>query len=455
MKPVIILSLFAAVALVFDGCRGIPAPGERQERDDFGSVASKYRPQNQRPVLPALTSQSSLSNFVEYALLNSPTVEAAFYDWSGSVENITVSRSLPDPKLTFQAYIQNALTSLMPGFMQDIPGPGKLKAAARVAAADSQAKYFAFESSVMQAAFDVKSAFYNLYFLDERIRIDRQTLALLVDVEQTARAQDEVGQGRLQDVYRAQIDEDQLTTEVTNLEDSRSPLYAQFKAALGLTHEEADPPLPAKIESTALDLNANDLLDTAFAHNPKLNAMKANVRMAEASIAQARKSNVPDFSTGLQAEIYHPPFYWPQASMTLPIWRDKVAAEIAAAQAGKRAAQARLTAEQIGLAVKFASTAYDYRESTRNLALLENQLVPKARQSLEIARAGYLSSQIDFITLIDAERTWLGFQVQEVQERTRREITLANLSLLIAGVPPPGFPLLAMPPDVSTASHSN
>ena len=441
-------------ALLLAGCKGISTKGERQTRQQAQTVAKNFRPQDRRPDVTTLTTNSNLGDVLRFAMLNQPQVEAKYYEWLGSVEGITVARSLPDPKLTFSAYIQDALTSLMPGLMQDIPGPGKLKVAARVATADSQAKYFDFESAVLQTAFDVKSAYYNLHFLDERIRINRRTLALLADLERTARAQNEVGKVTLQDVYRAQIEEDQLTTQIANLEDSRRPLLAQFKAALGLTHDQPDPPVPAKFESAPLDLNADDLLATAFARNPRLKAMEAGVRMAEASIAQARKSKVPDFSAGLQAEVYEPPFYWPQASMTLPIWRDKIAAEIAAAQAGKRAAAARLTAEQIGVTVDFAATTYDYREITRNLALLENQLIPKSHQSLEIARAGYLSGQVDFFNLIDAERAWLNFQLQDVQERARREITLANLSLLIAGVPPAGAPVLATPPDVSPVSRS-
>jgi outer membrane protein TolC len=201
-----------------------------------------------------------------------------------------------------------------------------------------------------------------------------------------------------------------------------------------------------------MDLNADALLATALARNPKLKAAEAEIRQAEAAIAQAGKSRVPDFSAGLQAEVYEPPFYWPQASMSLPVWRDKIAAQIAAAQAGKSAATARLTAEQIKLTVDFAARTYDYRESTRNLALLETRLIPKARQSLEIARAAYLSGQMDFFNLMDAERAWLNFQLEDVQERTRREITLADLSLTIAGVPPPGAPVLAAPPVASAAN---
>ena len=98
----------------------------------------------------------------------------------------------------------------MPGLMQDFPGPGKLKAAANVASAESRTKYFAFETAALQTAFAVKQAYYQLWFLDEKIRINRETLDLLADLEKIARAQNEVGKVTLQDVYRAQIEQDRL-----------------------------------------------------------------------------------------------------------------------------------------------------------------------------------------------------------------------------------------------------
>jgi outer membrane protein TolC len=346
----------------------------------------------------------------------------------------------------------------MPGLMQDIPGRGKLKAAANVAAAESNAKYFAFEASILRAAFAVKQAYYQLWFLDEKIRINRQTLDLLADLERSACARNEVAQATLQDVYRAQIEQDKVTTEISNLEDSRQPLIAQLKGALGLTRGQPDPPMPAQFESTALDLDGGKLLDTAFARNPRLKAMESEVRLAEALIGLARKSKTPDFSAGLQAEVYTPPFYWPQGSMSLPIWRDKVAAQIAEAQAGKRAAEARLTSEQISVTVDFAMKTYDYREITRNLALLREKLIPKAGKSLEIARAGYMSGQIDFFNLMDAERSLLDFQLEEVEARIRREIILADLSLSIAGIMPENAPilrpLLNKPSSSSTVSRN-
>lgn len=443
MKPVAISILFAASILVLAGCRGIPAPGENQARRDLATVTTQYRPTHSQPVLPALTPNSGLSNFLAYALLNSPAVEAAFYDWSASVENITMTRSLPDPQFTFQAYIKDSLTSLMPGFIQQIPGPGKLKARARAAAAESDGKYFTFESAMLQAAFDLKQAYYKLGLLDEQLRISSETLSLLDSLECALRAQNETGQAALTDLLRVQSDGASARADLANLEDSRRSLVDHFKAALGLPPQQPDPPTPAHFEISRENPDVENLLRGAFARNPRLNAMTADVRAAEAGIAVAYKERVPDFNVSLSAEVYHPPFYWPQANMTVPLWRDKIAAEIAQAKANELAAKARLTSAQIDLAVNLAEKSFTYRQASRNLGLIEGELIPNARQSLDIVRAGYRVNTRDFSSLTDAERMLLTLQLAAVEARTEQAIALAELSLLAAGVPPSGAPILS------------
>jgi cobalt-zinc-cadmium efflux system outer membrane protein len=431
------------VLLVLSGCKGITQPGERAAREQISTVREAYRPNDQRPALPPLTTHSPLRDFITYAIFNHPQVEANYDDWAASVERITIERSLPDPKLTFEAYIGGTITSLMPGLMADIPGPGKLSARASVAAAASEGKYFRFEASVLQTAFDLKKSYYQLYFLNEKIRVNQQTLQLLTSLEQIARAQNEVGKSTLQDVLRAQIEKEKLGNEIGNLEDSRRSLMAQFKGALGMTRTNPDPPLPADFISTPLDFTDEQLFTTAMARNSQIKSMEAEVRRADASLRLAHKERVPDFSAGGEVDVKAAPVVWnPQLSMTLPIWRDKIAAEIAEAQASKRGAEARLSAQQISLAVDFAEKTYLYREANRNLKLLQERLLPRARQSLEVARAAYLSGQLDFLNVIDAERTLFQFQLEHVDAQTQRELALAELSLLIAGLPPAGAPIL-------------
>jgi cobalt-zinc-cadmium efflux system outer membrane protein len=423
--------------ILLAGCKGMPTKGEKEARRQIQDAAASYRPHGHKPPLPVLTTNSSLGDYLTFALLNQPSVEAAYYDWAASVERITTARSVPDPQVTFQMDIQNVVTSIMPGLMANFPWLGKLRLGAKIASAESQSKYFTFQSAVLKSAFEVKRSYYQLYFLAEKIRVNRENLDLLAGLEKLARAQNEVGKVTLQDVLRAQIEQDRLKTEIANLEDSRSSLLAQFKAALGLKAQEPSPPLPQRFESTPRDLTSDKLFETALAQNTRLKAVEAEVRAAEASVLMARKARLPDFGLGLMADVQmNPTLYRPLGTLSLPIWRDKIAAQIAEAQANTRSAEARLSDEQITLAVDFADSSYLYREATRNLALLNDQLLPKARQSLEVARSGYLAGQIDFFNLTGAERTLLGFELDRVEASTQREIVLSELSLIVLGMPP-------------------
>jgi cobalt-zinc-cadmium efflux system outer membrane protein len=433
-----------ALGLLLAGCQGIPTKSEKAVRNQIQTVAADYRPHGEKPALPVLTPETGLSNFLAYAMLNQPSVEAAYYDWAASVERITQARSFPDPQLTFQMDIQSVVTSIMPGLMANIPWPEKLRVGAEIASAESQSKYFTFQSTVLQTAFEVKRTYFQLYFLAEKIRVNQETLQLLSDLEKLALTQNEVGKVTLQDVLRAQIEQDRLRSEIANLEDSKSSLIAQFKAALGMKAQEPTPPIPQRFESTSMDLTSDKLLATALAQNQRLKGMEAEVRAAEASIILARKGRLPDFSLGFMGDAKTDPtlyrLFGNPGTMSLPIWRDKIAAQIVEAQANKRSAQARLSAEEIALAVDFAEKSYLYRAASRNLQLLRERLVPKENQSLEVARIGYLSGQIDFFNLTDAERTLLEFKLDEVEASAQRELILAELSLIVAGMSPATAP---------------
>lgn len=446
MKHVVALMILAAIVIALgSGCRGMAARSEKKARRDAATVSTAYRPEDRKPEVPPLTPESGLSNYLQVALLTQPKVEAAYFDWIASVEQITTERSLPDPTLGFQTDISDVVTSVMPGIMQLFPGPGKLRARADRASAQSEIRYFTFESAVLQTAFEVKRTFYELHYLNERIRIHQENLALLNELEAIARAQNEAGKATLQDVLRAQILRDSVTTDLANLEDSFAPKLAAFKASLGIRPEAPDPPLPLTFESTETQLDPQTLLDRALQQNPRLLRMRAEIVAMQTEIAVAYKENVPDFSLGVMADVQASPvMVRPLAGLTLPIWRDKVAAGIARAKAADQAAQARLSAEEIDLALAWAEKTFAYREITRNLELLRHQLIPKATLSVDLARAGYLSGTISFFNLIDAERTRLALQLSEVEALTRREIVLAELSLLIAGQAPDGAPLLTL-----------
>ena len=83
-----------------------------------------------------------------------------------------------------------------------------------------------------------------------------------------------------------------------------------------------------------------------------------------------------------------------------------------------------------------------YRESLRDIELLSQRLIPKGRQSLEAARPAYSTGRAGFLDVLDAQRQLLMFESSLVDARTRRELALVAISSTIAGLPPPGSPVL-------------
>ncbi|MDT8428811.1 MAG: TolC family protein [Pseudomonadales bacterium] len=439
------LILVLCLGTALSACSGILGTQELAVQQEQEIVSGLFRPGNEPHSLPELSSHSPLQDFMLFAMLNQPQVEAAYFDWLTAVQRVTVARSLPNPRLTFSADISSMVTALMPGLIMDFPGPGKLGLRADIASAEADRHYYQFAALVLQAAFAVKREYYSLNFLTDKIQVSQEMLSLVGELEELARTQYQVDRVTFQDVLRAQIEQDRLITDIENLEDLRLPLLTRWKAALGLHADQADPPFPATFTASSFELDPDELHAVALARNPRLQASAAAIRQAEAAWRLALLSRVPNFTAGLGVNVEASPLMWrPQAGISLPIWRDQIAAEIEAAQDQKLSAQARLSADEIALAVSFAERLFALRESERNLDLLQQRLLPKALESLTVARSGYLSAKVNFFNLIDAERTLLDFRLTEIDARTRREIVMAELAFIFMGVPPVSAPLLTI-----------
>lgn len=428
----------AVLVCFISGCSGIALESESNARKKFAEVSLEYRPSGQKPSLPNLRADSTLQELLTFGILNDPAIEAAYYDWQASIERITTARSLPDPKLTFETDIADTVMSVMPGFMFDLPGPGKLSAMGDMASAESQGKFYAFKSAVLSTAAAIKNAYYSQQALEDTIAVNSRGLELVRDLEDIARAQHETGKVTLQDVLRAEIEREKLLTATQNLADSRVALHAALKGALGID-SRTELPIPKVFTNSTDELAQEEILTRAFERNPLLKQMEAEIGKAEAALRLARLSVVPDIGIGLRVDVKpNPAIFNPELSVTFPIWHDKIAAQIGAAQSDSNAALSRLSREQINLAVDFASMLYMYRESSRNLKLFINKLLPKATRSVEVARSGYIGGRSSFIDFLEAERTLLEFELSRIEMRVLYERAITNLSLVIGGQVPSG-----------------
>ncbi|MCC6220721.1 MAG: TolC family protein [Deltaproteobacteria bacterium] len=433
------LTLVVSAVLLFSflaGCGTAMSPGELALRQELAGVSENYNPSGTSLQLPTLRADSGLDEILTFGIINDPAVASAYYDWKASVEAITVARSIENPKLLFEADIADVVMALMPGIMLEFPGSGKLSAMGEVATAEGQARFFAFKRATLLSAAAIKTAYYRLQAVDESIRVNRLALELLEDLRTVAQVQHETGKVTLQDVLRAEIERDKLLADIENLEDLRDAQLASYKGTLGVNAETVVP-FPASYTNSSGDVTDDGILETAFKHNPRLKEMQAQIAKAEAMLRLAKLNFIPDVGIGLEADLKQSPVIFnPSFSLTIPIWREKNAAQIRAAEAEADAMRSRFYREKIDLAVEFATARFSYKESSRKVTLYTDALLPKASRALEVARTGYIGGRSSFVDFLDAQRTLLEFDLARIESRAMQEEALAKLSLIIAGIVP-------------------
>jgi len=435
------VALFATALLA--GCAGAPLAAETAARDQVNRVGARLpataRPGAARPALPELRVDSPPGEFVRYAVLNHPTVTSAYFDWRAAVEGIAPARALPDPQFIFQADITDALTSFMPGLMFDLMGPGKRSAMGREATAASEVAHRTFVAAVLRTAAEARKAWVELAYAGEVDRLYGSTIHA-VD-EALALANNDYATTRGMAGFDKQIRLENLAAEHhahhAGVADRLVADRARFKSALGLASTDVDPPWPQPALAATPLPTEEELWRRAAAANPELANMRAMVDMAVAGVDVARQTGTPDIALGGMVDIKASPLLLrPTATVSLPVWRDKIAAIIAAAEARRDAAVARVSAGKLNLAAELAQMLFMVREADRMLAYIDGTALPNLGRGLAFAEAGAQSGMAAPAMISETRLMAIDMRHERLDQLRQRELAAVDLALLTAAVAP-------------------
>ncbi len=389
----------------------------------------------------------ALHDYLRYALLNNAELKTKFYEWKAALEQIPQAKSLPDPKFTYGYFIDEVETRVGPqrqkfGIMQVFPWIGKIEARAGAAAAAAKAARKRYEAAKLKLFFEVKSAYYEYAYLADAVRIARQNLELLKHFEEVARTKYIVATATHPDVIRSQVEMAKLEDILKSLEELTLPLVAKLNSIL---NRQSDLPLawPRKQKFRLIWINREGIIAKLQANNPQLAALDFEIVAAKSRVDLAKKKFWPDVGVGVD---------WIQTdgaissgvrdsgkdpvlltfSMNLPLWRDSYkAAERQAKMNLKKTSQQKTETENVLLA-RAAQILYDFEDSNRKTSLYGDVLVPKSEELLEASEIAYRGGTVDFLSLIDAQRTLLKFELRYERAVTDSQQKLAELEMLVA-----------------------
>ncbi len=386
-----------------------------------------------------------LENYLRYAALHNPGLEAAFLRWKAALERSPQVRSLPDPRLTYSYFFTRVETRVGAqrqriGVAQTFPWFGKLRLKGDIALAEAQAVYHQFQAKKLSLFYEVKDAYYELYYLGRAIAIAEENLDLLKRLEAAARARYRVGAAGHADLIRAQVELGKLEDRVRTLKDLRPALAARLNAALNRP-SSAPVPQPVDPPTGRLELKDEQVLAFAQRRNPALRSLDARLKKSREGVALARKNYFPDVTLGLSyidtasarqrvSESGKDPIVG-TVSINAPIWYRKYRAADAEARAKWRAAAYDKADARNRLDARLKLALFKYRDAERKIDLYKNTLTPEAKQSLAAAETAYKAGRLEFLNLIDAERVLLAFQLAYERALADRAQRLAEIEMLM------------------------
>jgi outer membrane protein TolC len=393
-----------------------------------------------------LTETSDLSAYLAYAALNNPGLKAAFNRWQAALERIPQVRSLPDPRFTFAYFIREVETRVGPqqqkvGIMQMFPWFGKLKLRGSAAAEAANTQKQEYEKIKLNLFYRVKNAYYEYYYVTRAISVIKENANLLEYLESVVRTKYRTGKAAYSDLIKVQVELDKLQDWLKSTEELVRPVIAQLNSALNRPTREPLP-VPGKIRERISPIDYSQMVDRLKNNNPELKAIDHLASKENIGIKLAKKNYFPDFSIGLDyvltgntlmpgvVDSGKDPLL-AMMTINLPIRFKKIKASIREARARFNSVLKEKEEKENNLLAHLEMIYYNFRDSGRKLALYKDALIPKAKQALEVAQAAYEAGKVDFLNLIDSQRTLLGFELAYERALATLSQRLAELEMVV------------------------
>jgi outer membrane protein TolC len=382
-----------------------------------------------------------LTGVLDYLQTRHPELRAMGLEADAARQKQSVADALPDPMLQMElrdipvrdptlspAVAGSTRYSLRQMFpLGDKRGLRRGVAEAEVAAADARR-----DAAATELWMKAKTAYAQYWFATESRRLTESLRAIVVDLEQVARARYGTGLVPQQDVIKAQTELTMMSSELVMLASERRQAAARLNTVLARSADAplAEPLAPRAVPA-ALDFAA--LTQRAGERNPQLRAQAAQIKGAERGAELVRANRWPDLTFGVAGiqQGTRLTDYEVMLEVNIPWQRDVLRANETEAEAMKSAAQARREAAALQLQGELGQNWAALDALREQAEILRTTLLPQAQLTFDSALSSYRTGRVDFGTLLDAQRQIRRTRIDLLKLELEQQMRLAELERIV------------------------
>ncbi len=386
-----------------------------------------------------------LDRYLRMAIEQNPELRAIWHEYRSDLEEIPQVGTLPDPevRLGYDFNPMDAGTILgrfSVSAMQMFPWFGTLSSRRSMQQASADVRLRQLNSRQLTLFRDIKTVWMDLSEIDHQITIAGETLELVRNLEALVEARYETARAGQADLLRIQMEEERIKTKIANLEDHKKPLTARFNELLN-RESDAEVQLSDDIWPRVLPAEVPALQTRIQKNHPAFGELDARDRMLREQERQAKLSGRPDFGLGLEVmgRDFGPISMNPDmnegvvgmATVRVPLYRSRYQARRREAVEQQRSLMQRRDQTENRLMTELEEILEFWRETDRSLKLLDEELLPRALQALEVLHDEYAAGNVRFDEVLQMQRELLNLQLEQLTVLVRQNKALIRLESLI------------------------
>jgi cobalt-zinc-cadmium efflux system outer membrane protein len=393
------------------------------------------------PVTPNTVDTLSIDQVVQQALDRSPEAQSALHTVKALERRVPQVKTLPDP--TVAAGWAGNLTpfSTMSGdpssyrgftISEQFPVTGKLKLQGAMATKDVEAAQTDYEAIRRRITAEVKSTYYEYFYLEKAIQATTQNKELLDKLSKIAEAQYRVGKAMQQDVLRSQVEISMLDEKLTELDQQRATAQARINAYLQQLPENPLPPA-AEVAPKTIRYSLDELYSLSLSNDTQAERAQKIIERAQLGVTLARKQYRPDIGVSymFQQRTAQADMNGAVVSVNIPVfYRSKQRQAVAEAAedvvSADKTRENRLNEVRFELKQQYLAA----KASEKLISLYSAGIVPQSSLALESSMSGYQVGKVDFLSVLANFTTVLNYETDYYRQVADYMTAIARMESL-------------------------
>lgn len=357
---------------------------------------------------------STLPELLDWAETRSSMVNAMRFDADARRQQIAGAGALDDPMFKIEwmeidknkpTVLPNEVGAMQYTVTQALPLWGKRDIKTRIAEASADAASRQVVSTRAQLRADIRLAYAQWYRALASLQINAEQTALLRQMEASANQRYAAGKAMQSEALRLQMELSMQENEAIGLQNAIEQARATLAAWLNVP-PQALTGQPQKLSSLPPASDIQRWLDNAREKNPDLALARKDADAARAKLNLAQLNNRPGLNVGVSAKQMGNQLtnYGLMLEFQIPLQQGVRNAERSEAAAMLMKAQADQETRSRMIERDIHQMSATATASQRQIALLDQTLLPQAELTVQSALASYSAGLGEFSALLEAQQ---------------------------------------------------